>query len=105
MAQKKDNHYVVHYRDPKSGEIQSLKARKIADSNLGLSFVLISDFLFDTEGVVIKPSEEQMQKRLENVKGLHLSIYSIVSVEEVGHHKLNLKRDRSNLVSFPSKDS
>src|SRR4051812_12860689 len=99
MAQKeKDSHYVVHYRDPKTGEILQLKAQSIHDSTLGLGFVCVSEFLFDSGGLVIKPAEEQLQKRLEFVRSLHLSIYSIVSIEEVGDKKLSFQKDRSNLL-------
>lgn len=102
MAQnQKDSHYVINYRDPKSNEIVQIRARKIRDSSLGLSFVEVSDFLFDSGGLVIKPAEEQLRKRLEFVKSLHLSIYSILSVEEVGDIKLTFKTDRSNLVALP----
>ena len=79
--------FLIHYRDPQEGEILSLKARQILDSTLGLSFIRISDFVFDIGSLVIKPSEEQLQKRLENVKSLHLSIYSIISIEELSEKK------------------
>lgn len=103
MAQsKKDSHYVIHYRDPKSNEILQLKARHIQDSTLGLGFVSVSDFIFDSQGLVIKPADEQLRKRLEFVKSLHLSIYSILSVEEVGDKKLTFKKDRSNLIALPN---
>ncbi|MEK6554852.1 MAG: DUF1820 family protein [Bdellovibrionota bacterium] len=103
MATSKDpnSYYVIHYRDPQSGENIDLKARQIGDSTLGLSFVSVSDFVFDSSTLVIKPSEDQLRKRLENVKSLHLSIYTILSIEEVGVTKLKFKNDRSNLVSFP----
>lgn len=103
MAQaQKNSHYVIHYRDPKTAEVLQLKARSISDSTLGLGFVSVSDFIFDSSTLVIKPAEEQLQKRLENVKTLHLSIYSILSVEEVGQKKLTFKKDRSNLVALPN---
>jgi hypothetical protein len=103
MAQpKKDSHYVINYREPKSNEIVQLRARKINDSTLGLSFIEVSDFLFDSSGLVIKPTEEQLRKRLEFVRSLHLSIYSILSIEEVGDKKLSFKKDRSNLVALPT---
>lgn len=81
----------------------SLKAKTIRDSTLGLSFIAISDFVFETESMVVNPVEEQMKARFENVRSLHLSIYSIISIEEVGpdHEGLSFKKDRSNLVAFP----
>lgn len=103
MAEKPNTYYVVHYRDPKDGKILELKAYRIEDSSLGLSFIKISDFIFDTNQLVVKPSEEQLQKRFEKVKSLHLSIYSVISIEELGatHKGLKFRKDRSNLVAFP----
>jgi hypothetical protein len=98
----KDSYYVIHYRDPKSSEILQLKANDIQDSTLGLGFVKVSQFIFDNSSLVIKPAEEQLKKRLEMVKSIHLSIYSIVSIEEVGHKVLAFKKDRTNLITFPS---
>ncbi len=85
----------------------ALKAKRIEDSNLGLSFVRVADFIFDTSSVLVQPTEVQLQQKLENVKGLHLSIYSIVSVEELGGpsgkgSSLKFKKNKSNLISFPS---
>lgn len=103
MAQvNKSSHYVINYREPKSGEVLQIKSRSVGDSTLGLSFIKVSDFLFDSGGIVIKPAEEQLRKKLEFVKSLHLSIYTILSIEEVGDHVLSFKKDRSNLISFPT---
>ena len=100
---KEQSLFLIHYRDPKEGEIVSLKAKKIYDSPLGLSFVCIADFVFDSNSLVVKPAEELLQKRLENVKSLHLSIYSIISIEEVGYDapKLHFNTDKSNLIALP----
>lgn len=100
----KDSCFIVTYRDPKDNQIVTLKARTISDSTLGLSFISISDFVFVTDAVIANPIEEQMRVRFENVKSLHLSIYSVISIEEVGpeHKGLKFKKDRSNLVAFPS---
>ena len=105
MAEHKEKtHYIVNYRDPREGEIVSLKARKVTDSSMGLSFIRVSDFLFETQGAIIQPSEEQLQKQLENVKSLHLSLYSIISIEEVGasHKGLTFEKDKSNLLVLPA---
>jgi hypothetical protein len=101
---KSETFYIITYRDPRDGSIITLKARTIRDSTLGLSFVSISDFFFETEGVVINPIDEQLRVRFENVKSLHLSIYSIISIEEVGMKQkgLTFKKDRSNLVALPT---
>jgi hypothetical protein len=107
---KNKTYYIITYRDPKDGKVVECKARKIQDSGLGLSFVSISDFVFNNSSVVVDPTEEYLRKRLENVKSLHLSVYSIVSVEEVGTENSGLKfrNDKSNLVvlntSAPSPD-
>lgn len=104
MTKSSNNSYFqVHYRDPKDGLIVPLKVKTIEDSSLGLSFVRLADFVFTEGSLVVSPSEEQLKKRLENVKSLHLSIYSIVSIEELGleHRGLKFEKDRSNLVAFP----
>lgn len=105
MAKRAEtSYYLIQYRDLKDGgKIVSLKARKIEDSNLGLSFVRISDFLFDTDSIVVQPTELQLEQHFADVRSLHLSIYSIVSVEEVGHKHIGLKfkKNRSNLIAFP----
>ena len=102
-ADQDRTHFVVTYRDPKEGKIMELRCGSIRDSSLGLSFVSISDFIFDTSRLVVKPEEEQLKKRFENVKALHLSIYSIISIEEVGeeHKGLSFQNDKSNLVVLP----
>lgn len=100
MAKKAENgHFLIHYRDPKDGKGVSIKAKKIQDSTLGLSFVAISDFVFDSGSFLVNPDEEARKLEFENVRTLHLSIYSILSVTEVGEGKksLNFKNDKSNL--------
>jgi len=101
MAMKKqDTFYVISYREPKDGKVLTLKAKTVTDSSLGLSFIAISDFVFDTVSVVINPEEEHQKKHFEGVKTLHLSIYSIISIEEAGpqHKGLKFKKDKANLV-------
>ena len=101
MTQKsKHTYYVITYRDPKDEKVISLKANCVTDSSLGLSFVAISDFIFDTNSLVLNPAEEDQKKRYEDVKALHLSIYTIISIEEVGGDNKGLKfrKDKSNLI-------
>ncbi len=102
--QQSDSYFSIQYRDAKEGKIVVLKARRIEDSTLGLSFVRISDFLFDTNSVVVQPSEVQLEQHFRDVRSLHLSIYSILSVEEIGKKNSGLKfrRKKSNLLAFPS---
>ena len=105
MVQKpKDTFFIVTYRDMQEDKVLSLKARMVTDSSLGLSFVAISDFVFETESLVLNPAEEDQKKRFEGVKCLHLSIYTIISIEEVGaeHKGLKFKKDKSNLVVLSS---
>jgi hypothetical protein len=107
MSKKKETYYVVTFREPVEGKIQTLKARAVTDSTLGMSFVSISDFIFDTDSLVVNPKEETLKQRFEDVKALHLSIYTILSIEEVGktHQGLKFKKDKSNLVVLPGKES
>jgi len=100
----KKTFYIITFRDPKDGEIVSLKARSVSDSSLGLSFISISDFLFDTHSLVVNPSEENLAKQFESVKTLHLSIYTVISIREVGfeHKGLTFEKDKSNLVVLPT---
>lgn len=100
---KEETHFLVTYRDPKDGKVQTLKCKKIEDSRLGLSFVSISQFIFSDSNLVADPTEENLKKRFEGTKALHLSVYSILSIEEVGsdHKGLNFKKDKSNLIMLP----
>jgi hypothetical protein len=105
MTQKKDEtYYIVSYRDPKDGDVKTLSARTIQDSNLGLSFVALSDFVFKEDTLIIDPSEEDLRERFEGTKRLHLSIYTILSIEEKGktNEGLKFKKDKANLVVLPS---
>lgn len=100
----RDTYFVITYREPQEGKVVTLKAKTVTDSSLGLSFIAISDFVFSTGGLVVNPAEEELKKRFENVKSLHLSIYTIISIEEVGteHQGLSFKKDKSNLVVLSS---
>ncbi len=92
--------YTVNYRDPKDGSAKSIKVRKIEDSPLGLSFVAISDFVFESNPVLIDPNEEARKLEFEKIKTLHLSIYSIQSISETGNNEkcLSFKNDRSHVL-------
>ena len=100
----KDTYYLVTYRDPKDGQTISLKAKKVTDSSLGLSFIALSDFMFESDMLVVNPAEDDLKKRFSSVKTIHLSIYSVLSIEEVGLEQKDLafEKDKSNLVVFPS---
>lgn len=108
MAKKKqETFYLVTYRDVKDTKVLMLKAKTVTDSTLGLSFIAISDFVFDTKSLVIDPGEEDQKRQFEGVKTLHLSIYSIVSIQEVGEKHIGLKfqKDKSNLVVLSTDQS
>ena len=102
-SKKKDSCFIITYRDPVSEKQLSVKAATVADSTLGLSFIAVSDFIFDQGALVVDPQEEDMKRRFEDVKTLHLSIYTVLSIEEVGsqHKGLRFKKDKSNLLVLP----
>jgi len=62
MPKKKETFYIITYRDPEEKKVRTLKARAVADSSLGISFVAISDFVFDTDSLVVNPEEETRKK-------------------------------------------
>jgi hypothetical protein len=100
---KKETCFIITYRDPVSEKQVSIKAGTVADSTLGLSFIAVSDFIFEQNPLVVNPQEEDIQRRFEDVKTLHLSIYTVLSIEEVGsqHKGLRFKKDKSNLLVLP----
>ena len=100
VTRKEETFYLIVYRNAKDTRVVTLKAKTVTDSSLGLSFIAISDFVFDTQSIVINPEEEDQRRHFEGVNTLHLSIYSIISVEEVGagHKGLKFKKDKSHLV-------
>lgn len=105
VNQKKQKTYFrISYRDPIEGKVVDLKATKVEDSNLGLGFIAVSDFVFDLSPVLADLAQENLRKRLEDVKSVHLSVYTIISIEEVGvrNRGLTFKNDKSNLVILPS---
>ena len=102
-SKKKDTCYIITYRDPGSEKQVSIKAATVADSTLGLSFIAVSDFIFEQSPLVVNPQEEDTKRRFEDVKTLHLSIYTVLSIEEIGsqHKGLRFKKDKSNLLVLP----
>ena len=104
--QESPTYYIVTYRDPKDGKTVNLKAKTIKDSNLGLSFIFVSDFILKGQGSskIIDPNEEKLRNQLKDTKGLHLSIYSIIMIEEVGsnHDGLHFENDKGKILVLPS---
>ena len=99
---KKESLYLINYKDPNENKTLSLKARKIADSPLGLGFIYISDFVFENkDGILIQPEQERLEKILQDTTSLHLPMYSILSVQELSPSShLKLSKQRMNLVSI-----
>jgi len=102
-VRKKDTYFIISYRDPVTEKHLTVKAGTVTDSSLGLSFIAISDFVFDQSALVVNPQEEDMKRRFAEVKTLHLSIYTVLSIEEVGpqHAGLRFKKDKSKLLVLP----
>lgn len=100
MAKPVKTYYVITYRDPEEEKVVTLKARTIEDSSLGPTFIAVSNFIFDTDSPIIDPEAESRKRRYENTKRLHLTIYHILSIEEVGRRNkgLEFKEDRSNIL-------
>jgi hypothetical protein len=96
-------HFIVTYRDAENGKVIELRANRVEDSTLGLSFVAVSDFVFEAGSLVVDPIAEDLKRRFQDVKTLHLSLYSILSIQEVGHKNrgLKFKQAKSNLVILP----
>lgn len=107
MGTSDSNCYIITYRDPRDDKIISLVARRIEDSNLGLSFIAVSDFIFKENSLIINPQEEALKDRFAKTKKLHLSIYTILSIEEVGEavKGIKFKKDKSNLLILPKNKS
>ena len=85
-------------KDPKN---ITLRVSDIRDSNLGLSFIRLAGFIFhDALSSIVDPVAEKLKERFKSTKSLHLSIYSIVSIEEVGvnHTGLTFEKDKSNIL-------
>lgn len=107
MTPKTQPCFRVTYRDLNDGKTVVIKASKVEDSSLGLGFICLSDFLFDGRHLVVDPGEEDLKRRLEDVKSLHLSIHCILSIEELGARNkgLKLKAGRGNLLLLPGPGS
>lgn len=96
--------FQITWRDAERDETLTVKARKVEDSTLGLSFIRISEFVFEDGSLVVNPQQELLRQRLRHVTSLHLSIHRVLSIAELGpeHAGLTFTHDRSNLVVFPT---
>ena len=96
-------HFVVTYRNPeKSSEIIEVRVHSVDDSVLGPAFIALSGFLFHSATGLINPRDEYAKKRFQKTKTLHISIYNIITIEEVGddHPGLHLAPKEGQLLSF-----
>jgi hypothetical protein len=93
--------YAVTFRT-EAGEPVTLRVKEVTDSALGPSFLCLSDFVFDS-GRIVDPKQEALQRRFEGTRRLHLNVFHIQSIEEVGleHPGLTLEHDRSKLILLP----
>lgn len=98
-----DVYYEITFRSPDSGTLTTLKAGTVGDSDLGAGFICLSELLFETSSRVANPAEEALAARYKDTRRLHLNVFSIQTIAEVGasHPGLTLDTDRSNLVAFP----
>lgn len=98
-----DVHYAVTFRSPETGDVTILRARTVGDSDLGPGFICLSDLIFQTGSKLANPVEEALQEQYRTTRRLHLNVFSIQSIAEVGeeHPGLQLDADRTNLVVFP----
>lgn len=93
--------YVVTWKDPVEGEVRRLRCARVEDSTLGLGFVCLAEFDLGSKGPLVDPRQEALKTQLADVKRLHLNVYSIVSIEELGD-ELELVHDRSKVVLLPT---
>lgn len=78
----------------------------MGDSDLGPGFICVSEFLFDTTSRIANPTEEALKRRYEHTRRLHINVFTIQAIAEVGpeHPGLKLDTDRSNLVVLPPRE-
>ena len=96
--------YIVTYRNPeKPAENIEVRVRNVEDSALGPAFVSLSDFVFGTSTGLINPRDEYAKKNFSKTKTLHLSIYNVVTIEEVGDDNPGLKLAPKEGIVLPFK--
>ena len=86
------------------GKVYELFSEAVASSGLW-GFLEVSGLVFDTsDGVVVDPTEEKMRQEFEHASVLHLTIQSVLRVEEVEKRGQCLIRDRESgekVTPFP----
>ena len=113
LREENQTHFIITFRDAeklldkKEQKNVTLSVKQINDSNLGLGFIRLSGFIFEENSLLIDPQTEKLRERFKNTKNLHLSIYNVVCIEEVGpkHGGLHFKNDKSKLHILPNRPS
>jgi hypothetical protein len=65
-----------------AGKIYELHARHVASSTLW-GFIEIGELVWETDGVLIDPTEERLRDEFGSTRVLHLPMHAVVKVEEV----------------------
>jgi hypothetical protein len=96
--------YAVTWRDAVENKVRRIEVREVSDSTLGLGFVCLSGFYLEETGPLVDPEREALARRLKDVERLHLNVYTIVCIEEIGdgHRGLSFEHDRSRLLLLPT---
>lgn len=60
--------------------------------------------MFDSPSRLVDPASEALARRFENTRRLHLNVFTIQSIAEIGvdHPGLKLDPERGNVVLLPS---
>ncbi|MDX1556828.1 MAG: DUF1820 family protein [Xanthomonadales bacterium] len=86
------------------GKVYELFARGVTSSGLW-GFIEVSDLVFESnEGVVVDPTEEKMRDEFAGARVLHLSIQSVLRVEEVekrGQCLIREQKSGEKVTPFP----
>ena len=93
--------YRITYRDPDTGQVETLTAKSIGDSAMGFGFVRVAEFVFDNMSTVINPQVERLSSALEDVRARHLNIHLILGIDELKESddlKDGLSPDRLRVV-------
>lgn len=99
MSEK--THYIVTFREPGEERATRLRVQIVEDSPLGPAFLTVSGLLFGYGSrTLVDPVEEALQRRFKDVVRLHLQLYNVVSIEEVGDGNPGLSTDvdRSKVI-------
>ncbi len=110
FKEEDQTHFIITFRDveklldKKEQKNITLNVKEISDSNLGLGFIRLSGFMFEESSFLIDPQTEKLRERFKHTKNLHLNIYNVICIEEVGpkHRGLRFKNDKSRLHILPN---